>query len=282
DPRLLELCENEIISAGEDQLRRSEDSAYGVSFPSETKRTRSAGWFFAGDAAFDLAVASQLDYPIMNDPQPKLLAAILSNLNFESGCNPVNVSYLTGLGWKREREIVHQYALNDRRVLPPSGIPIGNIQDGFGWLDNYGEELGALTFPPDDDDFAPYPFYDRWGDSFNLKTEFVIPNQAHALGYLAWLMAKTPLKDQKWKASPAQINGVAATVLANQRITATLTASGLDLSRARTVWEFNGEEPVFGAAFQFTPAKTGRAWLEAEAQLPDGRRVYGVVDFNVR
>ena len=55
---------------------------------------------------------------------------------------------------------------------------------------------------------APYPFYDRWGDSFNLTTEFVISNQARGLAYLAWLMAQTPLKNQPWKSANAQISGL--------------------------------------------------------------------------
>ena len=151
DPALLARCEDEIIAAAQDQLRRSEDSAYATSFPEETKRTLSAGWYFSGDAAFDLAVACQLDYPILNDPRPKFVAAILGNLNYEAGCNPVNVCYLTGLGWKRPREIVDQYAENQRRILPPSGIPIGNIQGGFSWLDKYKNELGGLSFPLDGD-----------------------------------------------------------------------------------------------------------------------------------
>ncbi|HEU5125235.1 MAG TPA: glycoside hydrolase family 9 protein [Verrucomicrobiae bacterium] len=282
DPRLLELCENEIIQAGEDQLQRANNSAYGTSFPTETKATRTAGWYFSSDAAFDLAVAYQLNYPIMNDPRPKLLAALLSNLNFEAGCNPVNMCYLTGIGWKRQREIVHQYALNDRRVLPPSGIPLGNIQGGFGWMDNYGEELGALSFPTDDDPLAPYPFYDRWGDSFNLTTEFVISNQARGLAYLAWLMARTPLKNQKWKSAAAQITHVPATVRRGTKVTAELSASGLDLSAAQIVWETAGAEPAFGAHFDFVPTQSGPDWIEAEAELPDGRRVFGVQNFNVR
>ena len=79
------------------------ESAYGTSFPEETKATRTAGWYFSGDAAFELAVACQLDFPQMNDPRPKYVDAILGNLNYEAGCNPVNVTYLTGLGWKRQR-----------------------------------------------------------------------------------------------------------------------------------------------------------------------------------
>jgi hypothetical protein len=269
----LERCEAEIEAAGQDQLRRAQASAYGTSFPDEGKKARTAGWYYSSDAAFDLAVAYQLQYPVRNDPRPRLLEAMLSNMNYEAGCNPVNVTYITGLGSRRQREIVHLYAQNDHRVLPPSGIPLGNLQAGFGWLDRYGKELGRLSFPSDSDPVAPYPLYDRWGDSFNLSTEFVILNQARGLGYLAWLMAQTPLKNQKWKSATAQITGLPPRSAARATVTAAVTASGLDLSQARVVWEAHEQEPVLGSVFRFAPASPGPCWVEVEAQLPDGRRV---------
>ena len=266
----LRACEAEVVGAADDQLRWSQQSAYGTSFPTETKRYRGGGWYFSLDQAFDLAVASALDHPSQNDPRPQYAEAILANLNYEGGGNPVNVCYLTGLGWKRQREIVHNYAQNDRRVLPPSGIPIGNVQSGFGWLEFYKEELGALSFPWDGAKEVPYPLYDRWGDSFNLQAEFVIVNQARALATAAWLMAQTPLKDQPWKSAPATI---VFTTSGQSRI-ATLKTS-LDLSRARIVWEAPDREPFFGDRIILTNAV---AWIEAEAQWPDGRRVFGVTN----
>jgi hypothetical protein len=279
DPTLLGDCENEVIAAADDQLRRSQESAYGTSFPSETKATRTAGWYFSGDAAFEFAVACQLDFPQMNDPRPKYVEAILGNLNYEAGCNPVNVTYVTGLGWKRQRDIVDQYAENDRRILPPTGIPLGNIQSGFGWMDLYGKELGALSFPADSDETAPYPIYDRWGDSFNLSQEFVIPNQARALAYLSWMMGRSPLKSQPWKPVAGNITGLPAAAGRSQKLNVTISAPGLDLTKARIVWEARGQEPAIGTTFSFTPAHGGAQWLEAEAQLPDGRRVFAVTNF---
>jgi hypothetical protein len=270
-PFFLRACEAEIVAAADDQLRWSQQSAYGTSFPTETKRYRGGGWYFSLDQAFDLAVACALDHPIMNDPRPKYLEAILENLNYEGGCNPVNVCFVTGLGWKREREIVHQYAQNDRRVLPPSGIPIGNLQSGFGWLEFYKEELGALSFPWDGAKENPYPLYDRWGDSFNLQTEFVAVNQARALATAAWLMAQTPLKNQPWKSAPATIEFTTA----GPSRTATLKTS-LDLSQARIVWEAQGRDPLFGNRMLLTNTVS---WIEAEAQLPDGRRVFAATEF---
>jgi hypothetical protein len=272
----LEKCEAEVAAAGEDQMRRAQESAYGTSFPEETKRARSAGWYFSSDAAFDLAVAYQLDQPPKNDPRPRLLEALLSNVNYEQGCNPVNVVYLTGLGWKRQREVVHQYAQNDRRVLPPSGIPLGNIQAGFGWLDLYKDELMAVSFPSDSAD-APYPFYDRWADGFNLTQEFVMVNQGKALACLAWVFAQTSLAKQPWRAAEGRITGVPKDLGAGAKATAELSAVNLDLSKARIVWEAEKAEPVFGQKYFITGAIPG--WIEAEAQLPDGRRVFSSIEY---
>jgi len=281
NPLLRERCEAQIAAAGLDQLERAQSSAYGTSFPIESKRFLTAGWYFSSDAAFDLAVAYQLHYPEMNDPRAKLLDALLSNLNYEQGCNPVNVTYLTGLGWKRQREIVDQYAENDRRVLPPTGIPLGNIQAGFGWLFLYQNELGNLSFPSDGAKDSPYPFYDRWGDSFNLSQEFITVNQARALGYLCWLMAQTPLKSQSWKCGLASISGLPPKARANHGLKVELTAPDLPLDHARIVWEAQDQQPAYGRSFEFTPAHSGSQWLEAEAQLADGRRVFAVTNIVV-
>jgi len=278
-PRLLDQCETEIIAAGEDQMRRAEASAYGTSFPDETKKARTAGWYFSSDAAFDLAVAYQLDYPIKNDPRPKLLDALVSNLNYEEGCNPVNVTYLTGLGFKRQREIVDQYAQNDRRILPPTGIPLGNIQAGMTWLEPYKKLPAELSFPSDGEGQPSYPFYDRWGDNFNLTQEFVILNQARALAYQAWLMAGTSVRTQEWKSAVGQIRSLPTKALAKQIVSVALDVDGLDLHSARIIWEAAGQEPALRQQFTFVPGKEGSQWIEAEAQWPDGRRVFAIKNF---
>jgi Glycosyl hydrolase family 9/Cellulase N-terminal ig-like domain len=282
NPLFLAKCEAELLAGANDQLRWAQQSAYGTSFPTETKRVGGGGWYFSLDQAFDLAVASALDQPVLNDPRPQYLRAILSNLNYEAGCNPVNVCYITGLGWKRQREVVHQFAMNDRRSLPPDGIPIGNIQAGFMWLDNYKEELRTLSFPPDDSGNGSYPIYDRWADSFNVQTEFVVVNQARALGTAAFLMAQTPLKSQPWKTARASISlRKPAGTTAGRAYTATLTVPDLPLSQARVVWEAQDQEPAFGTTFSFTPRR-GTTWIEAEACCPDGRRAFAATNLTVR
>ncbi|HWH70407.1 MAG TPA: glycoside hydrolase family 9 protein, partial [Candidatus Sulfotelmatobacter sp.] len=178
DASFLAKCQAEIAAAGDDVLKWSQLSAYGTSFPDATKAVQSAGWYFSADQAFDMAVAYQLN------PKADYMSAMLANMNYEGGCNPVNVSYINGLGWKRSRETVTQWGLNDRRTLPPSGIPQGNIQAAFFYLWNYQTALEGLCFPPNGAGSAPYPYYDRWADAWNVSTEFVVLNQARGLGTL--------------------------------------------------------------------------------------------------
>src|SRR5258705_1157721 len=134
---------------------------------------------------------------------------------------------------KRQREIVHQYAQNDRRILPPTGILLGNIQAGMGWLDLYKKVPAELSFPTDAEGQPSYPFYDRWGDTFNLTQEFVIVNQARALAYQAWLMAGTSLRTQQWKSAVGQIRSLPTKTLARQMVSVGLGGCGFDVHAVR-------------------------------------------------
>jgi len=271
DPWYLGRCENEIKNAGTNALTWSAHHSYGSSFPDENKPILTAGWYFSGEKNFDVAVASVLD------PQPAYLDVILRNFNYEMGCNPLNMTFVTGLGSKRQREIVDQYAQNDRRVLPPSGIPLGNIQQSFSWLWPYYGDLAAQSFPSDGTSQAPYPLYDRWGDTFNLTTEFDTSQQsARTTAAACWLMAQTQLASQPWRSSTGQITGLPDVVPFGQPITAVLDAgdSDLDPAKALIVWEGQNQEPSRTNALTFTTATAGWNWLELEAQWPDGRRVF--------
>jgi hypothetical protein len=271
DSAYLAKCEQQIILCGEDQVSRSEDNAYGTSFPIETKRILSSGWYFSNERAFDIAVAYQLD------ARTEFLNAFVANMNYEGGCNPVNASYVTGTGWKRQREIVHQYAQNDRRILPPSGIPLGNIQSSFEYLELYKGELNSMCFPYNDAPSARYPFYDRWTDAHNVTTEFVIWDQGRALGGLAFFATLTSAKSTTWKSAVGRIVVPDETSVSNS-VTASFVAPGMDLNGARIIWEAKDNEPSYGLNYTFTPRKFGGQWVEVEAQWPDGRRVFAAAE----
>jgi hypothetical protein len=271
DAAYLAKCEQQITLCAQEQLSNSRDNAYGSSFPLQTKRMLAAGWYFSTERAFDIAVGYQLD------PRAEYLEAFLANLNYEGGCNPVNVCYVTGLGWKRQREIVHQHAWNDRRVLPPSGLPQGNIQSYFAYNEVYKSETDKMCFPINDPGGSGagnrYPFYDRWTDIQNVSTEFVNVDQARSLGGIAFLATLTSAKSAAWKSATARIVVPAEGSVGNA-ITASLQVTGVDLNGARIVWEGKDNEPAYGSTYSFTPKVFGTQWVEAEAQWPDGRRVF--------
>lgn len=268
NPEFVTRCESLIHLTAANHIRFARETAYGTSFPDPNKANKNAGWYFSAERAFDLAVAHALR------KDAAVLDAIISNLNYEAGNNPVNVTYVTGLGWRRQREIVHQYAQNDYRVLPPTGLIQGNIQSGFAWLHHYGKDLGAFAFPPDGAETAPYPFYDRWGDSFNTSAECVVMDQARSLATAVFLMTKTPVAKQLWKPIPATIVGLPKATAAGEAVTAELKADGIDLAGAQIVWEARDHEPMMGARSTIVPKNVGEQWIEAEAVLPDGRRVF--------
>ena len=266
DPSFLAACEAEIVYAAEDVDEWSQECAYGTSFPDASKRQRAAGWYFSIARAFDLAVAHQLQ------TRSKWMGSIVSHINYEAGSNPLNICFITGLGLRRPSILISQYALNDDRFLPPSGYPIGQLQTGYSWTDMYKSELGNLCLPSDNASTNDYPLYDRWGDAWNTTTEAVSVDQARGLATLAFLMARTPLRDQPWTAVPASIK--AAPGQAPGVWSCSFTANDSNLNNATIIWETMDQTAVAGTDFTMTILHTGEQFVEAEAQLPDGRRLF--------
>jgi hypothetical protein len=152
------------------------------------------------------------------------------------------------------------------------------VESGFSSLWVYpNNQIEGLVYPPDGGG-NQYPFYDRWGDSWNVQDEFVILNQARALGNLAYLAAQTSLKTQPWKSVLGQI-AVTPVDAASGAVQFSLSAPGVDLSSAKVVWETRDADPVMGQTFTFTPKVNDNQWVEAEATLPDGRRIFATNSF---
>jgi hypothetical protein len=278
----LAKCEAEIIAAAEDHVRFSKNSAYGTSFPDSNKQYRSAGWYFSSERAFDVTVAQQLR------PRPEYAETVIANYNYEGGSNPINMTYVTGIGWKRQREVVSQHAWNDHRILPPAGLPQGNLQSSFGYLETYKSpvsdrsELTLLSYPSDLTVHGNFAFYDRWCDMINTTTEFVVMDQARSLASLAYWMAQSAKKSQPWQPVLGEIVGLDQRISSGEPVRLSMTAPGIDLSEAQVLWEVRFLEPLFGNPAAITPKFSGEHWIEAEALLPDGRRVIAVSNFVAR
>jgi hypothetical protein len=95
-------------------------------------------------------------------------------------------------------------------------------------------------------------------------------------------MAQTPLKNQPWKPVGARIVGLPSSAKPGQRVTCTVEAPGLDLSKALPLWETGREEPALGKTFTFAAGQSGQQFIEVEVQLVDGRRVFSRTNLAVR
>jgi hypothetical protein len=276
DASYLAKCETEIANVGDDELTWATASAYGTSFPMPTKATGTAGWYFSGTQAFDLAVANAIT------PKTAYVEAILTNLAFEGGANPVNVSYLSGLGWQRPREMVSQFFQNDRHRLPPTGIDYGNLATGYMYLSEYGSELEEITFPGDGASSAPYAFYDRYSHQFDTATEADTVNEGWGFAAAVSVAAATPAARVSWKAALGTLV-FPASPKSGAPLQVALRTPAIDLTNARVTWEAAGQEPwMGGSSFTFTPAASGSVWVDCEAMLPDGRRVVASGSVDVR
>jgi Glycosyl hydrolase family 9/Cellulase N-terminal ig-like domain len=269
----LALCQAQVVAAGDNVVAWSGANAYGTPFPPQTKAVLGGGWYFSLDQASDAAVA------YLVSPKPAYIDALVSALNYEGGTNPVNVMYLTGLGLKRQRNIVDQFAVNSRRVLPPSGIPLGQVTAGFEYLPNYGSELSELSYPSDSGTAQTYPYYDRWSDAYNVTQEFITVNQSRSFMATALLASMTTSATGAWTAPAATITVPSASVLLNAPITLTVQVPGMSLTGARVVWEGRDQQPAFGSTYTFVPVNGGDQWVEAEVEWPDGRRAFAESDF---
>lgn len=302
----LKLCENEILSDGQAFRQYSANTSYGTSFADPLKAGYNGSFYFSTDPAFALAVSDIL-VTTLDPSEPAYVSghdytadhtanveAILENFNYQHGCNPLNVSFATGLGWKRQRQIVYQesnYPNYDERFLPPSGIPLGNISSSTADscdFDSYfyprsGDCLnGAHSCDPNagpctgSDSFA---LYDRWGDYHNVNRELTSFRIANALGAAAYIHSLSGAASPAWNSSPGYFTFPSGTPTTNVPTVVRLetTDSSVNLDQAQITWDVElQDQPAFGRTFTMNSrTNIGDTLVEAEAVLPDGRRVFG-------
>jgi hypothetical protein len=269
----------EIIAAGDDQVARAQGSPFGASVTVESKRFGATNYFFGGSESFDLIAAELLD------PKPEYGHTLLSNVNYQAGGNPLNVSFLSGLGWKQPRNFVSQWANNDERKLPPIGHTSGSVNSSLPFLDRYQAQLGKLTYPPysHESQFAiPYGTYHRHADTWHVGNEFVILDHGRSLATMTYLMQAAQDHRDRWEAPPTvSIGGIPAILHVGD--TATIEAQcEEDLSKAHVIWEASSSEPHRGSRFTIEPQDAGVEWLELEVLWPDGRRSFARETLPVR
>jgi len=267
NPAWLAQCDGEITNWAASETTYASQSAYGTSFPWESKHMNASGWFFSSDQAFDIAAG------LLLQNNTNWWGALVSNLAYEAGCNPLNLSYVNGLGGLRYKNIESQYAENDKHQEAPTGLIIGNIISGFVPVASY-PSLEHLSLPWDSSDITGCPMYDRGGDAPNYLTENTGMDEAKAVAVSAFLMGQGAFASQTW-------------VPTNNFITLTTTSNGtqatlqssIDYGTAAPLWESLGNPLGTNSTYQHQVLETGDQWIETEFLLPDGRRLFATNTF---
>lgn len=163
DEAMLERCRSAIRDACRMHVEDAAAYPYRLSMPRPSISHGSYGWYFPGDlAGYNLLMGYALD------GDRKLLQAALSNLDYICGANPSGYFLQTGLGAKRNIEVVDQESVYDRIIEPVPGLPLGIGSAGFYWLNQYGRSVGEGIYPDE------WPLMNRWYDGFNVNSEFTM------------------------------------------------------------------------------------------------------------
>jgi hypothetical protein len=239
----------------------------------DSKRLTDAGWYFSEEPAFDLLVAL-LKNPTVAAFQNQLPEAMY----YAAGANPLNQSFVTGLGDRRYENLVSQW--NTERfvenglwnyTLPPSGLIHGNFVTSYGYYGNYGNDPKYLAWPGLDNDSQGLPLYERNCDVNNTENEMINPQLCKALAVASYYLGQTSLTNQPW--TPSGL-GISQTVNSNS-ITLQATVTNVDTTEASIVWDTFGQPLDSGPVHTFSPQQTGYQWSDVEVVLPDGRRWCG-------
>jgi hypothetical protein len=197
------------------------------------------------------------------------------------------------LGWKRQRQIVYQeanYPNYDLRFLPPAGVPLGNLsyrsEDSCAFDSFFYPASGVCLNGQHscDQNSTPcsgsgsFALYDRWGDYHNVNRELTSFRIANALGAAAYIHSLSGAASPAWNNSPGYFTFLSSpTTNVPTVIRLDTTDSSVNLDQAQIMWDVEFEDqPAFGRTFTLKPRTTiGDTLVEAEAVLPDGRRVTG-------
>ncbi len=175
DAGMKERCRQIILKTANTHLANTEQFPYRIAMPPESIRFQAYGWVFpAAIWSYNLLTANAIE------PKEAYTEGALRQVDYMLGANPFGYSLQTGIGYKRNIEIVHNPSNFDRIIEPAPGIPMGIGSAGIYWLNQYGKSAGEGVFPQN------WPLMNRWYDGFNVNTEFTVDmsiRETMTLGY---------------------------------------------------------------------------------------------------
>ncbi|MCP4176800.1 MAG: hypothetical protein GY756_03460 [bacterium] len=182
-------------------VKNAENMPYNLCFNDVYKRFYMIGWFFpVSFYSWDLLIGYKLY------GKQKFLETALDQIHYTLGSNPMNKTFITGMGYNRFHEIVDQKSIYDNIEQPVSGLPVSPVTTEYTYLHKYNINFNKLTYPAskfdtkikewDKKKWNVYGILELPYDGWNIKGEMTIEKLGSMLSCMAIL---TPLKNKKTK-----------------------------------------------------------------------------------
>lgn len=223
DPSMKARCVAAVKLAGDQHVTDSQKRSYRLSISDDPLTFGSWGWIFPQERIFQLLMANAVA------PNPTYLQTALYNWDFLLGENPLGLSYFTGIGSKRPREVVHTQSWFDRIEPPVPGLPIG-LASSNSYIEAYGSKPNTEVFPN-------HPPFRLTIDGWNINAEFTTPEIA--LGLVAASYLATTNDNVNQPPSINSLNIPTDYVAAPQEIILSANVSDPDGSVVRYHWDFD-------------------------------------------
>jgi len=255
-------------------VRDANRTPYGLVLNDVVKRWNMLGWFFPiSDFSWDLLLAHELY------GNEEYLETAEDQIHFTLGANPSNMTYVTGMGFKRLKSLVDQKSLYDSISNLVVGLPVSPVVTGYSWLENYGRDINNYTFPFDNpkENEATYGILESAYDGWNVNAEFSIEKMA---GMLATLAILTPKSEEKYKYPKFKLSIESKSKGIYQPH---LTFEKYKPKSYTLYWYENDELVSVDSNYQLNQNASNSIWkLSVELVTMEGRRWYDELTINTR
>ncbi len=145
---------------------------YNLRVGYDEKHWHTIGWFFPlSREGLDMYAA----WKYFEDEN--YLSLLIDQVNYTYGANPLNRSFVTGLGYKRILEIADQESNIDDNLPLVFGLPVGHGSNGWHGSNQYYGEVRNYYPALDSDPWGAKQYtglFEIYHDGYNIRDEFTI------------------------------------------------------------------------------------------------------------
>ncbi len=274
NPEMLKECTSYVVGAARSTADWQKGWATRCSFAEDPYRFGKWGWYYLSEiSSYNLLTASVL----VGEPERKrFIDAALFNADQELGNSADDVSSISGTGYKRIVDHVHQLSRFDGVVEPIPGIPLGFHPSGYNMGNSARELMASYTK-------GGLPIAYRYVDSWWVEQEFMCPQLADTAVVYAFL---SDLSAQKAGKPTLALTGngkeKSTTGPTPFRVAFNADAKGANGKRiSGYYWDLDNEEFGCDKHFDYTFSIPGIYKVCCTATDEDGWIAYDYLEVNV-